>query len=113
MHQTELNRTKLKARVRQRDEGLPELAEDVERLARLVYPDAPASMIEDKLLPSVSHRQPPRRLPLSKREEAEMAIQDAHPRSDRTCSQPMVIAGGASHYKEEALAQESLLNVME
>ena len=46
MHQTELNRTKLKARVRQRDEGLPELAEDVERLARLVYPDAPASMIE-------------------------------------------------------------------
>ena len=42
MHQTELNRTKLKARVRQRDEGLPELAEDVERLARLAYPDAPA-----------------------------------------------------------------------
>ena len=46
MHQTELNRAKLKARVRQRDEGLPELAEDVERLARLAYPDAPASMIE-------------------------------------------------------------------
>ena len=46
MHQTELNRTKLKARVRQRDEGLPELAEDVERLARLAYSDAPASMIE-------------------------------------------------------------------
>ena len=45
-HQTELNRTKLKARARRRDEALPELAEDVERLTRLAYPDAAESMIE-------------------------------------------------------------------
>lgn len=44
-HQTELNRAKLRGRFRQRDETLPALAEDVERLARLAYPDAPNSMI--------------------------------------------------------------------
>lgn len=38
----ELNRAKLRGRFRQRDESLPE---DVERLARLAYPDAADSMI--------------------------------------------------------------------
>ena len=37
-HQAELNRMKLKNRVRKREEGLTELAEDVEKLIRLAYP---------------------------------------------------------------------------
>ena len=45
-HQTELNRMKLKARTRRREESLPELAEDIERLVRLAYPDAAESMVE-------------------------------------------------------------------
>ena len=45
-HQAELNRAKLRARVRQREEILPELAKDVERIARLAYPDAAEPMIE-------------------------------------------------------------------
>ena len=44
-HQAELNRAKFRGRYRQRDEILPALAEDVERLARLAYPDAEESMI--------------------------------------------------------------------
>ncbi len=47
-HQTELNRMRLKARTRRRDESLAELAEDVERLVRLAYPNAsePICMVE-------------------------------------------------------------------
>ena len=45
-HQAELNRTHLRNRRRRHDEGLPELAEDVERLARLAYPDADRTMLE-------------------------------------------------------------------
>lgn len=45
-HQTELNRVMLKARIRKRDESLPELAKDVEHLCRLAYPDASAPMLE-------------------------------------------------------------------
>ena len=44
--QTELHRMKLRNRVRRRDETLPELAEDIERLARLAYPDAPVEVLE-------------------------------------------------------------------
>ena len=44
-HQAELNRMKLKNRVRKR-EGLTELAEDVEKLIRLAYPDADPAMME-------------------------------------------------------------------
>lgn len=43
-HQTELSRMKFKNRVKQRDESLPELAEDIERLSRLSYPDAPPTL---------------------------------------------------------------------
>ena len=46
VHQMELNWMRLKARTCQRDEGLPELAEDAERLLRLAYPDAAESMVE-------------------------------------------------------------------
>ena len=45
-HQTELNRVKLKAWTRRREKTLPELAEDIERLVRLAYPDAAESMVE-------------------------------------------------------------------
>jgi len=44
-HQTELNRAKLRSRLRRREETLPALAEDVERLTRLAYPGAAESMI--------------------------------------------------------------------
>ena len=45
-HQTGLNRSRLKARSRRREETLAELAEDVERLVRLAYPEAAESMVE-------------------------------------------------------------------
>ena len=45
-HQTELHRMKLKSRYRKREEGLAELAKDIERLARLAYPTAPSTMLE-------------------------------------------------------------------
>ncbi|CAB4016943.1 Retrovirus-related Pol poly from transposon 412 [Paramuricea clavata] len=44
--QSELHRMKLRNRVRRRDETLPELAEDIERLARLAYPEAPTEVLE-------------------------------------------------------------------
>lgn len=44
--QTELNRMKLRSRSRRRDETLPELAEDIESLARLAYPDASSTVLE-------------------------------------------------------------------
>ena len=57
-HQTELNRVQLRNRRRRREEDLPSLAEDVERLARLAYPGADASMIEtlakDQFIDSLS-----------------------------------------------------------
>ena len=45
-HQTELNRMKLRSRMRKPDESLQELAGDVERLARLAYPDAAEDMLK-------------------------------------------------------------------
>ena len=45
-HQTELNRMKLKALMHWREESLPELAEDIEHLVRLVYPDAAETIVE-------------------------------------------------------------------
>ena len=44
-HQAELNRAHLHSRTKKRDESLPELAEDVERLTRLAYPEAAETMI--------------------------------------------------------------------
>ncbi len=44
--QSELHRMKLRNRVGRRDETLPELAEDIERLARLAYPEAPIEVLE-------------------------------------------------------------------
>ncbi len=43
--QVELNRARLRSRMKRREESLPELAEDVERLTRLAYPDAVEQMI--------------------------------------------------------------------
>ena len=45
-HQAELHRMKLRNRTRKRDESLAELMEDIERLARLAYPDAAHAMLE-------------------------------------------------------------------
>jgi len=45
-HQVELNRMRLKSRMRRREEGLAELAGDIERLVRLAYPDATEPMVE-------------------------------------------------------------------
>ena len=36
----------MKNRIKQKDESLPALAEDIERLARLSYPDAPESIMD-------------------------------------------------------------------
>ena len=44
-HQAELNRAHLRSRKKKRDESVPELAEDVERLTRLAYPEAAEMMI--------------------------------------------------------------------
>ena len=44
-HQAELNRAHLRGRSRRRDETLPELAEDIERLTRLAYPEAAEAMV--------------------------------------------------------------------
>ena len=45
-HQAEFNRARLRNRRRRRDEGLPELAEDVKRLARLAHPDENRPMLK-------------------------------------------------------------------
>ena len=48
---------RLRSRTHRSGEGLPELAEDIERLTWLEYPDAPATMIEvlarDQLLDAI------------------------------------------------------------
>ena len=44
-HQAELNRAHLRTRTKRRDETLPELVEDVERLTRLAYPEAAEAMV--------------------------------------------------------------------
>ena len=45
-HQAQLQRMKLRNRTRRREESLAELMEDIERLARLAYPDAAPAMLE-------------------------------------------------------------------
>ena len=45
-HRTEISKVKFKNRVRQRDEELPALAEDIERLARLAYAGASPILID-------------------------------------------------------------------
>jgi hypothetical protein len=57
-HQTELNRAQLRARIRHREETLPELAEHVDQLTRLAYPDAITAMLQvlarDQFIDSLS-----------------------------------------------------------
>ena len=45
-HQSELHKTKLRSRVKHKEESLAELAEDIEYLTRLAYPEAARSMQE-------------------------------------------------------------------
>ena len=47
-HQAELHRMKLRNQTRKRDESLAELMEDIERLARLAYPDA--AILRDRIV---------------------------------------------------------------
>ena len=44
--QADLHRMKLHNRVRRREESLPELAENIERLARLAYLEASVAVLE-------------------------------------------------------------------
>ncbi len=44
-HQAELNRAHLRGRLKRREETLPELAEDIECLTRLAYPEAAEAMV--------------------------------------------------------------------
>ena len=44
-HQAELNRAHLRGRTKKRDETLPELAEDIECITRLAYPEAAEAMV--------------------------------------------------------------------
>ena len=57
-HQMELNRAQLRARICQKDETLPELAEEVDRLTYLAYPDATAAIMQtfakDQFIDSLS-----------------------------------------------------------
>ena len=46
IHQSELYRAKIKSRLRQRGESIPELAQDIRKLVRLAYPTAPSEVRE-------------------------------------------------------------------
>jgi hypothetical protein len=78
-HQTELNRSRLKSRTRRRDESLPELAEDIERLTRLAYPDAPESMVDilarDQLVDALPDDEMRLRIRQSRPETLKQALQ--------------------------------------
>ena len=43
-HRTELSTVRFKSRTKQRDQSFPALTEDIERLSRLAYPDAPSNL---------------------------------------------------------------------
>jgi hypothetical protein len=43
-NQTELYRSQIDARIRKKGETLPELAQDIKRLVRLAYPNAPVEV---------------------------------------------------------------------
>ena len=70
-HQTELARVRFKNRMKRRDESLPELSQEIERLSRLSYPDAPSSvqdvlardqfidaLVEDETRLRIKHERP-------------------------------------------------------
>jgi len=74
-HQVELNRARLRSRTRRREEGLPELAEDIERLVRLAYPEAQSEMSEvlakDQFIDALTD------------EDIRLRIRQSHPKSLR------------------------------
>ena len=80
-HRAELNRVKLRGRVRKREETLPELAEEVEHLARLAYPDAAAEMVEvlakDQFIDALPDEEFRLRLRQSKPESLQQALKQA------------------------------------
>ena len=80
-HRAELNRVKLRGRVRRREETLPELTEEVEHLARLAYPDAAAEMVEvlakDQFIDALPDEEFRLRLRQSKPETLQQALEQA------------------------------------
>ena len=47
-HPVELSRVQLRSRVRRRDESLPELAKNIERLTQLAYPEMIEVLAKDQ-----------------------------------------------------------------
>ena len=80
-HRAELNRVKLRGRVRKREETLSELAEEVEHLARLAYPNAAAEMVEvlakDQFIDALPDEDFRLRLRQSKPESLQQALEQA------------------------------------
>ena len=72
---------KLRGRVHKREETLPELAEEVEHLARLAYPDATAEMVEvlakDQFIDALPDEEFRLRLRQSKPETLQQALEQA------------------------------------
>ena len=80
-HQAELNRRKLRTRNRRSEESLPELVEDIERLARLAYSEATPTMLEvlakDQFIDSLAEEDIKLRLRQSRPESLRQALETA------------------------------------
>ena len=97
-HQAELHRVRFKARSRRRDEDLPELAEDIELLARLAYPQTTQSMLDllakDQFIDSLPDEDMRLRIrqsrPSSLREALRVAVElDSFQQASRQRSRPV------------------------
>ena len=80
-HQAELHRMKLRNRTRKREESLAELMEDIERLARLAYPDAAPAMLEllakDQFIDSLTDEDTKLRIRQNRPETLQQALEAA------------------------------------
>lgn len=80
-HRAELNRVKLRGRIRRREETLPELAEEVEHLTRLAYPEAAVEMVEvlakDQFIDALPDEDFRLRIRQSKPETLQQALEQA------------------------------------
>ena len=75
-HQTDLSRVRFKNRLKQRDESLPELAKDIERLAKLSYPEAPSSLQDALARDQFVDALPDEEIRLKLRQEKPKSLQD-------------------------------------
>ena len=76
-HQAEIARVSFKNRVRHRDETLPELAEDIERLGRLAYPYASDEVKDSLELDQFIDAQPDDDMRLRVRQNCPKALREA------------------------------------